>query len=104
PTAPPQITLDEAPASASAPTADLARRPRTRVIGARGDAIPLPVGVWGGDQAELVVTPSGVSVRLFCAHGNVTASIGSDTSGSGRFDLIGTLVREGGPVPIDDTP
>ncbi len=101
PTAPRSVS-EKAQASASAPTAGLSRRPVTRVIGARGSIISLPAGVWGGDQAELVVTPAGASVRFFCAHGNVTASLGSDETG--RFDLIGTLVREGGPTPIDDTP
>ena len=62
----------------------------------------MPRDVWGSDKAELTVTAAGATVRLFCAHGTAQQPLSSDTTG--RFDVRGFLVREGGPVPIDETP
>lgn len=98
----PSSAIENDRTSSSASSSDVARRPRTRLIAPRGGASLLPVGLWGGEEAELIVTPSGATARLFCAHGQIDASLASDETG--RFSLLGTLVREGGPVPIDDTP
>ena len=81
--------------------AGLPRRPPTRVIEPRGSVAPLPAGVWGADRAQLDVTSAGATVRLFCAHGAIAQPIALDTEG--RFSAPGWLVREGGPVPIDET-
>ncbi|MDQ2978696.1 MAG: hypothetical protein M3R62_05710 [Acidobacteriota bacterium] len=101
PTAP-ETVLGTSAASADASAAARVRRPPTRVIEPRGNGAPLLAAVWGGEKAELTVTGAGATVRLFCAHGTVDRPILFDTSG--HFDVPGTLVREGGPVPIDDTP
>jgi len=79
---------------------DRVRRPTPRVIDPRGGGVPLPAGIWGGERAELTVTEKGATVRLFCAHGAADPIL----SGGSRFSVPGWLVREGGPVPIDDTP
>ena len=79
-----------------------ARRPSPRVLSPRGEGVPLPVGVWGGDQAGLTVTSTGAATRFFCAHGAIEQSILLDSSG--RFEAGGYYVFEGGPTPIDDTP
>jgi hypothetical protein len=77
-------------------------RPSPRILSPRGSGAPLATGTWGGDQAELVVTTSGASTRLFCAHGAIEQPILLDSSG--RFEAGGYSVFEGGPTPIDDTP
>ncbi len=62
---------------------------------------PLQTGVWGGERAELDATTAGATLRFFCAHGAVTQPIVLDDAG--RFSLPGWFVREGGPVPADET-
>jgi hypothetical protein len=101
PTAPETALVNEA-TSADASVSARVRRPPTRVVAPRGNGAPLLAAVWGGEKAELTVTGAGGTVRLFCAHGMVDHPILPDASG--RFDAPGTLVREAGPVAIDDTP
>ena len=90
--------ISGAPAAAAA--TDRVRRPTPRVIDPRGGGLPLPAGIWGGEQAELISTEKGATVRLFCSHGAADPIL----AGGGRFSVPGWLVREGGPVPIDDSP
>ena len=87
--------------SSSAIAATRARRPTPRLIGPRENGTRLPPDLWGGDSAELTVTATGAAVRLFCAHGAVGQPILLD--GSGRFNVLEFLVREGGPAPSDET-
>jgi hypothetical protein len=53
-------------------------------------------------MAELTVTATGATVRLFCAHGMAEQPLRLDVTG--HFAVGGFLVREGGPLPIDETP
>jgi hypothetical protein len=55
----------------------------------------VPVGVWGGAHLELTVTDLGGTSEFDCAHGTLDSALAVD--GEGRFDVPGTLVREGGP-------
>ena len=45
---------------------------------------------------RLTVSDTGGSVEFDCAHGTLDAPLKVDTEG--RFDVPGSLVREGGPV------
>ena len=101
PTAP-ESAAERGSISSGMPITVVIHRPATHRVSPRGSGTPLPAGLWGGDQAELTVTADGATVRLFCAHGAVDQPILYD--GNGRFDVGGWQVREGGPVPIDDTP
>jgi hypothetical protein len=101
PTAPQSALATVALPSSASPQAR-ERRPPTRVLGPREDGKPVPPDVWGSDKAELTVTAAGAAVRLFCAHGTVEQPLTLDVTG--HFAARGFLVREGGPVPIDETP
>ena len=101
PTAP-ESAAERGTSSSEMPTAAGIRRPPTHQVAPRASVKLLPAGLWGGDQAELTVTADGATDRLFCAHGAVDQPILYDLSG--RFDVGGWQVREGGPDPIDDTP
>ena len=61
-----------------------------------GDLDRVPTGAWGGEHVRLTVTDSGGTVEFDCAHGTVDSPLAVDAEG--RFDVAGTLVREGGPV------
>ena len=101
PTAPESALATVALPSSASPQAR-ERRPPTRVLSPREDGSPVPLDVWGSDKAELIVTATGATVRLFCAHGTVEQPLTLDVTG--HFAVGGFLVREGGPVPIDETP
>jgi hypothetical protein len=53
-------------------------------------------GAWGGEHVRLTVSDEGGSIEFDCAHGTLDAPLRVDTDG--RFDVPGSLVREGGPV------
>ena len=60
-------------------------------------------GQWGGVSVSIIVTPVGGTVVYDCAHGDLTAPLVLDASGS--FDVPGTFIRErGGPVRDNDVP
>jgi hypothetical protein len=98
----PQSGTEKGRVSSATPISVGDHRPATRRVSPRGTGTPLPAGLWGGDQAELTVSADGASVKLLCAHGAVVQPILHDDSG--HFSVGGWLRREGGPVPIDDTP
>ena len=56
----------------------------------------VPTGSWGGEHVRLTVSDTGGNVEFDCAHGTLDAPLKVDTEG--RFDVPGSLVREGGPV------
>lgn len=56
----------------------------------------VPVGDWGGEHVVLRVHDTGASVEFDCARGSLRGPLALDDDG--RFDVAGTLVREGGPV------
>jgi hypothetical protein len=56
----------------------------------------VPKGDWGGDHVALRVHDTGATVEFDCARGTLGAAL--DLDDQGRFDVVGTLVREGGPV------
>jgi hypothetical protein len=98
----PQSGTEKGRVSSATPISVGDHRPATRRVSPRGTGTPLLAGLWGGDQGELVVTAQGATLKLFCAHGVVLTPILYDSNG--YFNAGGWLVREGGPVPIDDTP
>lgn len=60
-------------------------------------------GVWGGNQARLMVREDGANVVYGCARGTLDAPLALD--GSGRFSVAGTHVRERpGPIRLDVPP
>jgi hypothetical protein len=58
-------------------------------------------GVWGGLHVRLVLTSTGGEIEFDCAHGQLSEPLKGDARG--RFDVAGTLVREGGPVRQEGT-
>ena len=56
----------------------------------------VPAGSWGGEHVRLTVSDVGGTVEFDCGHGTLDAPLKVDTDG--RFDVPGSLVREGGPV------
>ncbi len=58
--------------------------------------VTVPEGPWGGRQGNLQVLSGGANIDLPCAHGTISSSIVLDESG--KFDVPGTFVREGGPA------
>jgi hypothetical protein len=62
----------------------------------------VPAGVWGGEHLQLVVTEAGGTTEFDCAHGSLDSPLALDEEG--RFDVPGTLVREGGPIREDPQP
>jgi hypothetical protein len=56
----------------------------------------VPAGDWGGQHVVLKVNDTGASVEFDCARGSLGGPLALDADG--RFDVAGTLVREGGPV------
>jgi hypothetical protein len=68
-----------------------------------GDASRLervPKGEWGGQHVRLTVEDAGGTIEFDCAHGSLDEPLLLD--GSGRFDVKGRLVAEGGPVRKDE--
>ena len=59
----------------------------------------VPNGAWGGEHVRLIVDDSGGTIEFDCAHGTLDRPLTLD--GSGRFDVGGSLVAEGGPVLKD---
>ena len=58
-------------------------------------------GAWGGVHVGLTLTAEGGTISYDCAHGTLEAPIRRD--GEGRFEVIGSHVREqGGPVRVGD--
>lgn len=60
----------------------------------------VPAGEWGGEHVRLTVDEAGAKVEFDCAHGRLEGPLTLD--GSGRFDVKGNLVGEGGPVLKDE--
>jgi hypothetical protein len=68
-----------------------------------GRASPLdrvPNGQWGGEHVLLTVDDAGGKIEFDCAHGRLDEPLTLDESG--RFDVKGNLVGEGGPVRKDE--
>jgi hypothetical protein len=60
-------------------------------------------GIWGGPHVRLSMSEGGIQLEFDCAHGTITAPLGTDSQG--RFDMPGTFVREGpGPIRVGRTP
>jgi len=55
-------------------------------------------GVWGGAHVRLDVNDSGATVEYDCAHGSIDGQLVLDSEG--RFDVRGTLTREGGSIRV----
>src|SRR5215468_6585298 len=60
----------------------------------------VPKGDWGGEHVRLTVDEAGGSIEFDCAHGRLEEALVLDASG--RFDVKGGLVGEGGPVQKDE--
>ena len=60
----------------------------------------VPSGEWGGEHVRLTVADGGGKVEFDCAHGSFDGPLTLDDSG--RFDVKGRLVAEGGPVMKDE--
>ena len=58
----------------------------------------MPEGPWGGAHVAVVVSASGATVTLDCAHGEITVPLRLETDGS--YSLPGYYVRDVGP-PMD---
>ncbi len=62
-----------------------------------------PLGLWGGRSAALDISATGGTIEFDCAHGVLNQPLILDDSG--RFDVMGTFVREHpGPVREDEPP
>jgi hypothetical protein len=92
--------LSAAPVAASAGGrgADEAQRGRGRRPAAASRAgvkrMRLKAGEWGGPHARLVAGAARVTVEFDCAHGHFEGPVTLDAAG--RFEAVGTYVREGG--------
>ncbi len=60
----------------------------------------LAAGVWGGDDAGLIVSDTGAHAHVGCTAGNVTGKIPLDSLG--RFDVAGTYHVQLYPVAIGE--
>ena len=60
----------------------------------------VPKGEWGGQHVRLTVEDAGGTIEFDCAHGSLDEPLLLDSSG--RFDVKGRLVAEGGPVRKDE--
>ena len=60
----------------------------------------VPNGEWGGEHVRLTVEDAGGKIEFDCAHGSLDGPLSLDASG--RFDVAGSLVGEGGPVQKDE--
>ena len=61
----------------------------------------VPTGEWGGAHVRLTVGANGGTIEFDCAHGSLDEPLALDASG--RFDVKGRLVGEGGPTRQDET-
>src|SRR5450759_2080356 len=60
-------------------------------------------GVWGGDHITMTVADTAAHVEFDCAHGVISGALVVD--GQGRFNAVGTFVREhGGPIREGELP
>ena len=75
------------------------RRRRARKVSKRTTDGNVAEGVWGGAHVRLNVTASGGQIEFDCAHGEINEAFKTDSDG--RFDVAGTLTREGGPIRLD---
>jgi hypothetical protein len=76
------------------------RRRRTRRrMKKRTEENRVAEGTWGGNHVRLRVTASGGDIEFDCAHGELSEALKLDAEG--RFDVAGTLTREGGPIRLD---
>ncbi len=71
------------------------------LLAACGGSSPLllnrvPVGIWGGDDAGLIVTETGAHVHIGCTNGDVNGSMPVDAEG--RFQVVGTYNVNAYPV------
>lgn len=61
----------------------------------------VPAGAWGTARALLTVEAGGAHLELDCGYADVEGTLALDETG--RFDKMGTFVREhGGPVVRDE--
>jgi hypothetical protein len=63
---------------------------------AAGPGGVLTPGVWGGDRANLIVTPDSVRAEFDCASGWLDGPVALDAHG--RFGVSGSYRFEAGPV------
>ena len=86
-----------------APSTQKRRRARARAVKrvTQRPSRTLGPGMWGGQHVGLNVTAARAEIEFDCAHGTIDQPIELDSEG--RFDAIGTLELEGGPisVPLD---
>ena len=67
---------------------------------AKKESAQLPAGTWGGAHVRLDVREGGAGIEYDCAHGTIAAPLQPD--GAGRFEAVGTHVREGpGPIRLN---
>ena len=57
-------------------------------------------GAWGGEHVRLTVHDDGGTIEFDCAHGTLDKPLTLDPSG--RFEVPGSLVAEGGPLLKDE--
>jgi hypothetical protein len=57
--------------------------------------------VWGGPHVRLVLTSNGGEVEFDCAHGVIKEPL--KLNEQGRFAVVGSFVREGGPTRSDES-
>jgi hypothetical protein len=76
------------------------------ILGGCGDDPVHPItqveGNWGAEHIDLVAVGDGALLEHDCAHGTIDGALVLDSNG--EFDLVGTHVREGGPVDENDPP
>lgn len=64
------------------------------------ESTPLAAGLWGGEHVRLDVREGGAEIEYDCAHGTLAAPLVPDSGG--RFEVVGTHVREGpGPIRLN---
>ena len=61
-----------------------------------GSAGSVTLGVWGGKNLEMQVTPQGATLEFDCAQGTISEPLSLDDAG--KFHAKGTFHTEGGPV------
>jgi len=59
-------------------------------------------GVWGSEHHEFVSNGDVATLEYDCAHGSINEALALDSDG--RFDVVGTHTREGGPVDLNNPP
>ena len=61
-----------------------------------GSAGSVTLGVWGGKNLEMEVTPQGATLEFDCAQGTISEPLSVDKAG--KFEAKGTFQTQGGPV------